>query len=152
MLAKPIRLSESTTQWVLTRLSLPEAASTETQRKFRDLLLRKMLKLKLKSILKVFLQISVWNLIMTRCNLLRSFLTRGIRTTSERSEFLHPSLRSRRVKNNPLLAGIFPKRPPSQVQVVNFLQVLRLKRPKILKNQRLNPNVAQYPTCCNCAT
>ena len=61
-------------------------------------------------------------------------------------------LRSRRVKNNPLLAGIFLKRPPSQVQVVNFLQVLRLKRPKILKNQKLNSNVAQVPTCCNCAT
>ena len=73
-------------------------------------------------------------------------------TTSERSEFLHPSLPNRRVKNNPLLAGIFRKRPPVQVQVVNFLRVLRLERLKILKNQMLKPNVAQVPTCCNCAT
>ena len=67
---------------------------------------------KVKEYFEVYLQISDSNLTMTRCSLLRSFLTREMRTTSERSEFLHPSLLSRRVIKPPLSKGIFPKRPP----------------------------------------
>ena len=70
----------------------------------------------------------------------------------ERSEFLHPSLLSRRVKNPPLSKGIFLKRPPSQVKVVIFLLEKSLKRLFLLKNQMVNSNVAQVSTCCNCAT
>ena len=111
----------------------------------------RMLRLKSKSISRVYPQTFVLNLITTPCSLLRSFLTRKMLTTSERSEFLHPSLLRRRVKYPPLSKGIIPKRPPTQVKVVIFLLRKRLESLFLLKNQMVNSHLAQSPTCCNCA-
>lgn len=107
--------------------------------------------LKLRNIFRVYPLISVLNLITTRWSLLRSSQTRAMRITSERSEFLNPSLLIRRVKNPPLSKGIISKKPPTLVKVVNFLLRKRLKSLFLLKNQMVNSHLAQSSTCCNCA-